>query len=122
MAAIFQSTKTAVITGGASGIGLALARKCAGYGMRVLVADRDTAALAAAAESIAAGGAGGSGNVWTHHMDVTRLEDWGRLKDVVVKEFGGGCFFSCLVYLPICACPMLCRTDSPRTVLRFVDM
>ena len=48
MAAIFQPAKTAVITGGASGIGLALARKCAGHGMRVLVADRDAAALAAA--------------------------------------------------------------------------
>ena len=94
MAAIFQPTKTAVITGGASGIGLALARKCVGHGMRVLVADRDTAALAAAAETIAAdakgsAGAGGSGSVKTHDMDVARLDDWGRLKDVVVKEFGG---------------------------------
>lgn len=94
MAAIFQPAKTAVITGGASGIGLALARKCAGHGMRVLVADRDAAALAAAAESIAGAGAKGKGSVLTHGMDVSRLEDWGGLKDVVAKEFGGMCLFS----------------------------
>ena len=103
MAAIFQPAKTAVITGGASGIGLALARKCAGHGMRVLVADWDAATLAAAAESIAAaaadaGAAGKAASVTTHGMDVSRLEDWGKLKDVVAKEFGGGFLFAFSLY------------------------
>ena len=53
MADIFKEGNTAVITGGASGIGLALAKKCAGYGMRVVVADRDAAALAAVPAAVA---------------------------------------------------------------------
>ena len=127
MAAIFQPTKTAVITGGASGIGLALARKCVGHGMRVLVADRDTAALAAAAESIAAdakgsAGAGGSGSVRTHDMDVTRLDDWGRLKDVVVKEFGGGCFFFLSVWVVYALCRFVCaRTAQGGCCASWID-
>jgi NAD(P)-dependent dehydrogenase (short-subunit alcohol dehydrogenase family) len=39
MASIFKAGHTAVITGGASGIGLSLAKKCFNNGMKVLVAD-----------------------------------------------------------------------------------
>ena len=35
---IFKSGTNALITGGASGVGLALAKKCAGYGMTVIIA------------------------------------------------------------------------------------
>lgn len=34
---VFKANNIAVITGGASGIGLALATKCAGYGMSVII-------------------------------------------------------------------------------------
>ena len=44
--------KTAFITGGASGIGLALGRTFAGAGMRVMLADIETDALAAAVDSL----------------------------------------------------------------------
>jgi NAD(P)-dependent dehydrogenase (short-subunit alcohol dehydrogenase family) len=44
--------RTAVITGGASGIGLAMADRLASAGMNVCVADFDEAALGQAAESL----------------------------------------------------------------------
>lgn len=44
--------KTAVITGAASGIGLGLAREAARRGIRLVLADRDAAALTAAAAAI----------------------------------------------------------------------
>ncbi|KSQ25034.1 SDR family NAD(P)-dependent oxidoreductase [Pseudomonas aeruginosa] len=48
------SNKTAVITGAASGLGLALARAFLGEGMRVVLADLPGAALLAAREELAA--------------------------------------------------------------------
>ncbi|KAI2615148.1 NAD(P)-binding protein [Hypoxylon sp. NC1633] len=82
MAAIFEKANTAVITGGASGIGLALAQKCVGYGMRVLVADWDTTGLDAARQSLGPGAS-------TLRMDVSKTEDWAGLREKVVSEFGG---------------------------------
>ncbi|KAI1135312.1 NAD(P)-binding protein [Hypoxylon sp. FL0543] len=82
MSAIFKKANTAVITGGASGIGLALAQKCVGYGMKVLVADWDAKGLDAAKESLGEDAA-------TVRVDVSKVEDWGEIKSAVVKEFGG---------------------------------
>lgn len=82
MSAIFKKANTAVITGGASGIGLALAQKCVGYGMRVLVADWDAETLGKAGETLGSAAS-------TIRMDVSKLEDWSGLKDRVTKEFGG---------------------------------
>lgn len=48
--------KTAVITGGASGIGLALARRCQSEGMKVVLIDWEKPALDAAAAAIGAPG------------------------------------------------------------------
>ena len=45
-----EAGKVAVVTGGASGIGLALAERFAAAGMHVVLADVDEAGLAAAAE------------------------------------------------------------------------
>jgi NAD(P)-dependent dehydrogenase (short-subunit alcohol dehydrogenase family) len=45
----------AVVTGAANGIGLAMARRLAGLGLKVCLADHDEAALAAAAAEIGAG-------------------------------------------------------------------
>ncbi|KAI8630850.1 hypothetical protein F5Y19DRAFT_473970 [Xylariaceae sp. FL1651] len=82
MSTVFTKANTAVITGGASGIGLALAKKCVGYGMRVLVADWDSKNLEAAQSALGEGTS-------TIQMDVNKLEDWMSLKDQVVKDFGG---------------------------------
>src|SRR5688500_13450055 len=45
--------RTAVITGGASGIGLATAKRLAGRSMNIVVADRAGAALEAAGKAVA---------------------------------------------------------------------
>ncbi|KAI1213695.1 NAD(P)-binding protein [Annulohypoxylon truncatum] len=82
MSAIFKKANTAVITGGASGIGLALAQKCVGYGMKVLVADWDAAGLDAAKGSLGEAAT-------TLRVDVSKTEDWATIKGAVVKDFGG---------------------------------
>ena len=79
---VFKAGNTAVITGGASGIGLALATKCAGYGMSVLITDINASNLAAAKKSI-------KGKVDTFVMDVSKLEDYEKLKAKIESDFEG---------------------------------
>ncbi|MBT4162028.1 MAG: SDR family NAD(P)-dependent oxidoreductase [Gammaproteobacteria bacterium] len=69
--------KTAFITGGASGLGLAMARSFTGAGMKVAIADIDDDALKAAADEFAESNA----DVITIKLDVTdrdALEDAAR--------------------------------------------
>ncbi|KAI1262361.1 NAD(P)-binding protein [Xylariaceae sp. FL1019] len=82
MSKIFRKDHTAVITGGASGIGLALAKKCVGYGMRVLIADWNTENLEAAKKEL-----GESAS--TVQVDVSQFEDWKRVTEKIEKDFGG---------------------------------
>jgi len=76
--------KVAVITGGASGIGLALARRAAAEGMRLALADIEDAALAAAADELRGAGA----QVLTLKCDVSRAEDVERLAEQTLKAYG----------------------------------
>ena len=80
-----SSGRAAVITGGASGIGLAAARRFASLGMNVAIADLDEAALEAAAREI---GAGGKTSVLTVRADVSRKEDVEKLKERAYAAFG----------------------------------
>jgi NAD(P)-dependent dehydrogenase (short-subunit alcohol dehydrogenase family) len=73
----------AVVTGGASGIGLALVRAFLGEGMRVVVADVDRPALEAAANEFA-----GDARVLVHRTDVTSAESVASLADAVYDGFG----------------------------------
>ena len=77
--------RTAVITGGASGIGLAAAKRFAGLGLNVAIADLDKAQLDKAAAEI---NAAGKGEVLTVKADVSRMEDVERLKERVYADFG----------------------------------
>ncbi|KAH1299598.1 hypothetical protein KXX11_006376, partial [Aspergillus fumigatus] len=54
MAAIFQSQKSALITGAASGIGFAIARVCRTKGMHLALLDVDTANLENARNELSA--------------------------------------------------------------------
>ncbi len=76
--------KVAVITGGASGIGLAVARHCAQNGMKVALADIEEAPLQAAADSLAATGA----EVEAVRTDVADGAQVEALRDRVLDRFG----------------------------------
>lgn len=75
--------KTAIVTGGGSGIGAALTRALVAEGAHVLCADLD----AAAAESVASS-ADGPGSVKARRMDVTSADEVLEAVDAVVVEHG----------------------------------
>jgi len=77
--------KTAIVTGGANGIGRATALLFAGEGAGVVIADRDEASGADAAARIVASG----GRACSVITDVSRDEDVATLVERAVAEFGG---------------------------------
>ena len=77
--------RTAIVTGGGSGIGRAICRAFAREGARVAVADRDGERAAAVADEIAA--QGGTGFAVT--TDITRSAETRAMVDAVVARFGG---------------------------------
>ena len=79
----------AVITGGASGIGLAAATRFAGLGMKVCIADIGADRLAEAAATLASVAKGGAADVMTAAVDVSRFDDVAGLEAAVQKRFGG---------------------------------
>jgi NAD(P)-dependent dehydrogenase (short-subunit alcohol dehydrogenase family) len=79
----------AVVTGGASGIGLAAARRFAALGLRVCIADLGGERLASAAHGVAAEAPDGAGSVITLETDVGRSDDVRRLEEAVRERFGG---------------------------------
>ena len=80
--------RVAVITGGASGIGLAAARKFAAAGMKIVLADLKGTALDQAADTVAAVAKGGKADVRAVPTDVSVMEDVQRLKQIAYQGFG----------------------------------
>jgi NAD(P)-dependent dehydrogenase (short-subunit alcohol dehydrogenase family) len=74
--------KIAVITGAASGLGFALAKQCAARGMRLVLADLDKEALAAAVRLIPAP------DCVTSLTDVSRAEQVEALAELAYQKFG----------------------------------
>ncbi|QWG22761.1 SDR family NAD(P)-dependent oxidoreductase [Bradyrhizobium sediminis] len=79
----------AVITGGASGIGLAAAMRFAGIGMKVCIADLGGDRLAAAEKKLASAARGGAADVMAVAVDVSRIEQVSELESTVRRRFGG---------------------------------
>lgn len=76
--------RVAVVTGAASGIGLALSERFAGEGMRVVMADVEGPALAEAADLLAGRGA----EVLPVRTDVSSDEQMDALRDRALEAFG----------------------------------
>lgn len=79
--------RTAVITGAASGIGLAAAERMADFGMKIIMADVNEAALEVAVKQVARR-AGRQGEVIGVPTDVSKREDVERLKARAIEAFG----------------------------------
>jgi len=79
----------AVITGGASGIGLAAASHFAKLGLKVCIADHDDDKLARAAELLTYVAPGGSEDIMSLAVDVSHREQIEKLEAAVLGRFGG---------------------------------
>ncbi|MGZ5873857.1 MAG: SDR family NAD(P)-dependent oxidoreductase [Bradyrhizobium sp.] len=79
----------AVVTGGASGIGLAAAMRFARLGMKVCVADLGGDRLAEAEAKLSSVAPDGAVNIMASAVDVSRFEDVAALEAAVRKRWGG---------------------------------
>lgn len=79
----------AVVTGGASGIGLAAAMRFARLGMKVCIADLGGDRLAEAETKLSSVAPGGAADIMARAVDVSRIEDVEALEAAVRKQFGG---------------------------------
>ncbi len=77
--------RVAVVTGGASGIGLGMSRAFAARGMKLVIADLDRAALDAAVTEFSGTGV----EVVGHPCDVSKLEEVEALAQRATEAFGG---------------------------------
>lgn len=77
--------RVVLITGGGSGAGAAVARRCGAQGASVVVADIDYALAGEVAASIR----GAGGNALAHRCDVASGDQVRDLIDRAVREFGG---------------------------------
>lgn len=81
---VFRAGATALITGSASGVGLAVAKLCASHSMNLILVDNNSSALSSAKSTISSSSSKGS--VETHSMDVASLSDWTKLRESVDKS------------------------------------
>ncbi|MBV8574049.1 MAG: SDR family NAD(P)-dependent oxidoreductase [Acetobacteraceae bacterium] len=79
----------AVVTGGASGIGLAAAAKFVRLGLRVCIADLGEDRLSQAADLLSKSAPGRTADVMAMQADVSLVDEMRRLEAAVRKRFGG---------------------------------
>jgi NAD(P)-dependent dehydrogenase (short-subunit alcohol dehydrogenase family) len=84
-----SSNNVAVITGGASGLGLAAATLFARLGMKVCIADVGADRLTEAAAKLSSVAANGGSDIMALKVDVSQAEDVSKLESAVHQRFGG---------------------------------
>jgi NAD(P)-dependent dehydrogenase (short-subunit alcohol dehydrogenase family) len=84
-----SANNVAVITGGASGIGLAAAMRFARAGMKVCIADIGADRLKEAEARLSSTAKGGSANVMSMAVDVSNLDNVKALEAAMRQRFGG---------------------------------
>ena len=80
---VFTAGHTALITGAASGIGLAIAQLCAGHGMKVALFDNNLENLALAKATL-----GAEADTEAYTIDVADRERWRQLQVEIGQRFG----------------------------------
>jgi NAD(P)-dependent dehydrogenase (short-subunit alcohol dehydrogenase family) len=84
-----SANNVAVVTGGASGLGLAAAMRFARLGMKVCIADLGADRLADAAAKLSAAAPGGNADIMAMSIDVSRTEAVSAFEIAVHERFGG---------------------------------
>jgi NAD(P)-dependent dehydrogenase (short-subunit alcohol dehydrogenase family) len=84
----FVEDNVAVVTGAASGIGLAAAHRFASFGMSVVLVDLDGEKLAAAQREIAERTEDGEAKIVAIPTDVSKLDELEALERAVIQRFG----------------------------------
>jgi len=80
---VFKAGNIALITGAASGIGLAIAKLRRSHGMKLALVDNNTQNLSQAQDLLKDGP-----ETETYAMDVSSIDEWKTLKTKVEKSFG----------------------------------
>ncbi|KAI9722825.1 MAG: hypothetical protein M1828_004391 [Chrysothrix sp. TS-e1954] len=83
-ASVFARGNTALISGAASGVGLAVAQLCRKHGMKLALLDNNAENLSLAKQSL-----GSEQTTETYEVDVSKLEQWEGVRDKVKSSFGG---------------------------------
>ena len=81
---VFRAGNTALITGAASGVGLAVAKLCYEHGMKIALADRNESLLTQERASTFKNDV----NARTYPMDVSKIEQWKDLRTKVEMDLG----------------------------------
>jgi NAD(P)-dependent dehydrogenase (short-subunit alcohol dehydrogenase family) len=84
-----SANNVAVVTGGASGLGLAAAMSFARLGMKVCIADLGADRLADAAAKLSAAAPGGNADILAMSVDVSHVEAVSAFESAVHQRFGG---------------------------------
>ncbi|KAK5148901.1 hypothetical protein BJ546DRAFT_1007538 [Cryomyces antarcticus] len=80
--AVFRAGANALITGAASGIGLAVAKMCASHSMNLILVDVNREKLESAQSTLKSSRA----TVDIHDMDVSSLSAWSKLSDTLTSK------------------------------------
>jgi xanthine/CO dehydrogenase XdhC/CoxF family maturation factor len=80
MTSVFKPGNIALITGGAGGIGLAVAKLCRSHDMKVAIVDRSSSSIESAFPK--------NDNIIVFTSDVASIEAWKSIKEQVLEKWG----------------------------------